>query len=129
MKQGHDARLIAAVLNDTGWLNLTLAAGFTSTDGGAGGDAKAQVRRICGVVHLQGVVNGTFTVAVVNTIVAAGGVPAGLRPFHRLNRISYQQATGAARIILGNDGSIAVVASATSTYVDLSSASAYIAEA
>lgn len=126
---GSAARQLAAAQNDTGWINLTLASGFTSTDGGAGGDAPAQVRRIFGVVYLQGVVSGTFTAGVTATIVAAGGIPAGLRSFHKRQLIVYQQAGGIARVIVNNTGAIFVIASTTSTYVDLSGASGYIAEA
>lgn len=57
--------------DDTGWVTVPLAAGFTGP---------FRLRRVGQVVYASGTVTGPFTASATIYVVAAGGVPADLRP-------------------------------------------------
>lgn len=101
--------------------NLTVAGGLATTDFGAGADGQARVACVSGTVRYNGLVTGTISSSG-TFIVTAGGVPALLRPFHKLNLLAFYS-SGPGRVIVQSDGSIECFPSATASYVDLGSIS------
>lgn len=105
---------------DTGWVNITLAPGYTSQS------ITPQVRRIGSVLYFLGDVkptSGTFAASTGITIVNPGGIPSGLRPVNTNQRQIPGNSQGLdVRAYIGTDGSLNIVTGASvPVYVDISS--------
>lgn len=98
--------LWAKVNDDTGWVTLTVAGGWTVNN-------TVQIRRIGAVVYYRGRVTGTVGTTA-TSLVAVGGVPAGSRPPGTFNNSPCPLATstGANDVLAtaGTDGSISLQA-------------------
>lgn len=97
--------------SDSGWVTLTPASG-TGT---------IRCRKLNGVVYFDGTLTGSFTSGTVYSLVAAGGVPADMRPTARANvQLSGHSAASSVRGYVEASGElVAVTGSSVPTYIAL----------
>lgn len=111
---------------DTGWVGVTPAAGYTAT-------VALQVRRIGQVVYWRGRINktsGNFTAGVAEVVVAAGGVPANCRPTsfnHTVQIATNGSGAATAAVTVGTDGTMQINAGVASNNFYVVGLSGYLA--
>lgn len=104
---------------DSGWVNITLASGYSSQS------ITPQVRLIGSVLYFIGDVKpntGSFAASSAITIVNPGGIPSGFRPVNTNQRqIPGNSQNLDVRAYIGTDGSLNIVTGASvPAYVDIS---------
>lgn len=115
-------------LDDTGWVNISLASGFQTANSNV-----PQYRLRDGIVYFRGDVSptsGNFATSTGVTIVAAAGLPAGVRPVSQTStekQLSGPSAGVSVRGFVGTDGSVQIATGATAqAYVHLAGLSGYL---
>lgn len=89
----------------TAWTNCTISSGFTAYTTGY---SEPKVRRICGIVSLQGILKNNSQITASNNETYMFTIPAGFRPSRALNLV--QQGSGTMRWLMcvNKDGRVSI---------------------